>query len=195
MITAFVIATLSQAVPLMDMSKLSAGVPYPPAALRNRETGTVRYELDIGPMGEVIGCTILQSSGSAILDQTSCETVRRARFEPPKNSDPESAKYRGGVAWQMEDQHGADKVIVFVLRELPLNLLIPRTLIRHAIDARGRVRDCTITDSSGSAKLDEFACRMVSKKARFKPPTAPLRPQTMAIEWRQSPQGSSEAPS
>ena len=187
MLSALIIATLLQAVPLTDLSTLTAGAAYPPGALRNGETGDVRYELDIGKMGEVIGCTILVSSGSAILDQASCEALRGARFEPPKTRDPASAKYQGSVVWRMEDQDGADKVVTVLLRTLPLDLLVPGTLIRHAIDAEGRVRDCRIVSSSGNAKLDKSACQMVTKKARFNPTTAPLPPQTISIEWQQSP--------
>ena len=37
------------------------------------------------------------------------------------------------------------------------------------IDTRGRVSDCTITRSTGHAVLDGATCRLLSRRARFKP--------------------------
>jgi protein TonB len=56
---------------------------YPAAALHARQQGTVRFKLTVGPHGRVTGCTILQSSGSAALDSSTCALMqRRARFTP-----------------------------------------------------------------------------------------------------------------
>lgn len=41
------------------------------------------------------------------------------------------------------------------------------TGFRLTIDARGRVTDCTVTSSSGSADLDKAACTSLSRRARF----------------------------
>lgn len=40
-----------------------------------------------------------------------------------------------------------------------------------SIDAAGAVKDCTITQSSGSAALDAATCRMLMRRARFSPAT------------------------
>ena len=42
---------------------------------------------------------------------------------------------------------------------------------RLAIDARGRVTDCTIVASSGYEGLDKATCRNLSRRARFEPAT------------------------
>ncbi|KHK89420.1 energy transducer TonB [Novosphingobium malaysiense] len=42
---------------------------------------------------------------------------------------------------------------------------------RLAIDASGRVSECTIVQSSGYAGLDDATCRNVSRRARFEPAT------------------------
>lgn len=41
--------------------------------------------------------------------------------------------------------------------------------ISVAIDANGRVADCTVTRSSGNAQLDEATCRLYTRRARFTP--------------------------
>ncbi len=41
--------------------------------------------------------------------------------------------------------------------------------IRLAIDPRGRVSDCAITQSSGNAELDETTCRLIRKRFRYAP--------------------------
>lgn len=38
-----------------------------------------------------------------------------------------------------------------------------------AVDARGRVEDCRIVSSSGHQILDDTACRMITRRARFEP--------------------------
>jgi protein TonB len=59
---------------------------YPDAALRREETGTVRARLAIGAAGNVTGCAVIESSGSAALDSATCKVLKaRARFTPAKD--------------------------------------------------------------------------------------------------------------
>lgn len=39
------------------------------------------------------------------------------------------------------------------------------------VDTQGRVKDCRISASSGSSRLDETTCRLVTQRARFTPAT------------------------
>ena len=43
------------------------------------------------------------------------------------------------------------------------------TGFRLDVDANGRVSNCTITKSSGHSDLDSEACRLLSRRARFRP--------------------------
>lgn len=43
------------------------------------------------------------------------------------------------------------------------------TLLR--IDSSGRVRDCAVTETSGSAALDAGSCELLKRRARFRPGT------------------------
>ncbi len=40
-----------------------------------------------------------------------------------------------------------------------------------SVDARGRVTNCSITQSTGHAALDEATCRLLARRARFEPAT------------------------
>src|SRR5688572_20162852 len=45
------------------------------------------------------------------------------------------------------------------------------TYIAVTVSTDGRVKDCTVVKSSGSADLDEATCRNFTAKARFRPAT------------------------
>jgi protein TonB len=40
---------------------------------------------------------------------------------------------------------------------------------RLVVDSAGRVTGCSVTQSSGHRALDEAACRLVTRRARFEP--------------------------
>jgi TonB family protein len=78
--------TASPPVPVVPLHSLIVADDYPVEALRNKEQGSVRFRLQVSSDGRVTQCSILQSSGSPSLDQTSCQIlVRRARFTPAKD--------------------------------------------------------------------------------------------------------------
>ena len=51
----------------------------------------------------------------------------------------------------------------------PGHYLTGTTEFRLLVSKNGRVSECTITASSGTAKLDELTCQLVRKRARFSP--------------------------
>ena len=62
---------------------------------------------------------------------------------------------------------------------------------RLDVGSDGRVAQCTVTSSSGSAILDSATCRMLTRRARFTPATdasaMPIEASTTgAIRWRLS---------
>ena len=81
---------------------------YPAAAFRAEQQGFVAYRLKkIGPDGRASNCTILQSSGSAALDNSTCRIVRsRSRFTPAQDSAGRHVPdYRDGwVTWRLRDE-------------------------------------------------------------------------------------------
>ena len=75
---------------------------YPDAAIRNEESGTTGFRLDVGPDGRVSNCTVTSSSGSSSLDSTTCRLMRsRARFTPATNSSGAkvSDSVSGRIRW------------------------------------------------------------------------------------------------
>ncbi|MEO6364981.1 MAG: energy transducer TonB [Luteimonas sp.] len=55
---------------------------YPLAALRRRESGTVRVRADVGPDGVPTSTSLVEGSGSRDLDRAALDAVRRWRFRP-----------------------------------------------------------------------------------------------------------------
>jgi TonB family protein len=77
---------------------------YPPAALRANRTGMSGFRLNIDTAGHVVGCTITSSSGSADLDQLTCQLLTaRASFVPAIGRDGRATAgtYSSAVRWQI----------------------------------------------------------------------------------------------
>lgn len=91
-----------------DVRQLFTADDYPTAAVRRDETGNVRARLAIGADGRVAGCRIVESSGSATLDQATCRILKsRARFTPAKDSNGRltSDDYlTPTISWRLVDQ-------------------------------------------------------------------------------------------
>jgi protein TonB len=61
---------------------------YPAAAIRAEEQGSVTIEMAVNASGYVTDCVLLASSGSAILDATTCAIAqRRFRFAPATDAN------------------------------------------------------------------------------------------------------------
>ena len=79
---------------------------YPALALDRNEQGTTAITLGVDRSGRVAGCTVTNSSGSELLDRTTCALARRrARFIPARdvNGDPVPAKYSTRITWRIAE--------------------------------------------------------------------------------------------
>lgn len=86
-----------------------------------------------------------------------------APSDPPPQFAPKAAKPKGAIAgWVSTDDYPT--------RDLRAGHT-GTVRFRLAIDANGRVSDCTIVKSSGYTGLDDATCRNVSRRARFEPAT------------------------
>ena len=75
---------------------------YPRAARRAGIGGRVVVRIDVGANGRVSRCSIVQSSGSADLDETSCRLIqRRYRYAPARDAQgrPVPDSVREGHVW------------------------------------------------------------------------------------------------
>ena len=79
-------ASAAPAIATPQLNELFTTDDYPAAALRRGEHGTVGARIKIDASGAVIDCTIAKSSGSAVLDATTCAVIR-ARAHYPQLTD------------------------------------------------------------------------------------------------------------
>lgn len=85
---------------------------YPPAALRQSLKGITGFRLNVDPMGHVTACTITASSGSSLLDDTSCALLKaRATFVAAQDARGRTvaATYSSAVRWQIPNDTGPAK--------------------------------------------------------------------------------------
>ncbi len=60
---------------------------YPPAAIRSGDQGSVGVSFTINTQGRVENCQVTSSSGSSLLDRTTCQLVtRRGRYTAAKDA-------------------------------------------------------------------------------------------------------------
>jgi TonB family protein len=91
---------------VIERAALSAD-DYPAAALRAEEQGRVGVRLTVSAHGLPSACTVTESSGSAILDRTTCLLFeRRARFTPARDAAGETTEgsFSTAVMWQLPEQ-------------------------------------------------------------------------------------------
>ena len=77
---------------------------YPPAALRGGMQGQVRFTLSVDEKGAVTDCTVTGSSGSQLLDETTCTLLKtRAKFAPAEDGRhrPIPALYSNRFRWEI----------------------------------------------------------------------------------------------
>jgi len=158
---------------------------YPPEALRNREQGTVRFEVAVGRNGRVDSCRILASSGSRALDEATCGILRdRARFTPARNAagDPVADRFAARIDWQLPPESPPPPEHARARANLASYVSdgdYPAEAMRLGqqgtvgfdldISADGRVTQCHVMSSSGSELLDLTTCQIMLSRARFEP--------------------------
>lgn len=101
----------SDPVPPRPLSALVSADDYPSQAIANRQSGTVRFRLDVSPAGRVDGCTILHSSRSNVLDASTCRLMQsRARFAPARGPDgqPVAGRVEDEISWVLPRTAAAD---------------------------------------------------------------------------------------
>jgi TonB family protein len=78
---------------------------FPSQALERMSSGTVKIALLVNEAGKVADCSVIETSGEAVLDAQTCIVVRaRAKFAPMIASDGKPAKqaFIQGIRWQVE---------------------------------------------------------------------------------------------
>lgn len=162
---------------------------YPPSAARQKQEGDVGFQLQIDSNGVPAGCSITHSSGFAELDQQACSLlVQRARFSPARDAagKPLAATYLGRFSWIMR-QTGAQPTgggpQPATAGPWMTNEDYPGSEMRRGhvgslsfildIAASGLPTACKVAVSSGYPVLDQAACAILMKRARFQPARGP----------------------
>lgn len=77
---------------------------YPQSALQRNEQGEVHYRVDVNAAGAPTGCTVTQSSGSAVLDAQTCKLARgRFPYLPALDEDGRKVPgfYNSRINWRI----------------------------------------------------------------------------------------------
>lgn len=102
---------------------------------------------------------VLPTGGTEIGESTVIPPV--VPSDPPARFTPKGAVPRGDMArWVTTDDYPTADIRAGHTGTVRF---------RVAIDAAGRVADCTVTGSSGYPGLDAATCRNVTRRARFEP--------------------------
>ena len=73
---------------LKPLSEYVSDSDYPAKALRDSRSGRTGILLRIDSIGAITDCTVVEASGSSVLDEASCRLLRtRAKFKPATDQD------------------------------------------------------------------------------------------------------------
>ncbi len=152
--TALAAAAAAQPVPKPIGSPASWVRPgdYPPAAIVGGEEGMVAFKLGVDDQGRTVQCTITQSSGSAVLDATTCRLMMlRARFQPATDAagKPVASIFASRTRWTLP----------------PFRPPSPGLLVTTvAVSSDGKVEKCSV-ETSGAVPpaAKELSCRALDQ--------------------------------
>jgi TonB family protein len=102
-----------RAVPVVALYSIFSDTDYPTEAIAKNEQGAVTFRLTVGSDGGVSDCAILGSSGSALLDATTCRILaERARFKPAADAKGKlvSDSHTGRITWRLPTDNSPDPV-------------------------------------------------------------------------------------
>lgn len=143
---------------------------YPARSLSRREFGTVKFRADVDAKGNLTGCHVMGSSGYSDLDEMVCKLLRkRAVFTPAHDSAGQDVPhpYDGSFHWNLpggtrahnpvSDIASKPAGLVVELKAVPKSYANPALL--RLVFSDGKMKGCTVENSSGNPKLDAIACQ------------------------------------
>lgn len=135
---------------------------YPREAIHNYAEGTVVVQFTISTNGRVPVCEIAQSSGSDLLDETSCALIKdRFKYVPARGIDGKavSETRTQRITWRLPGG------------EASLEDITPSTLdIELIVSPDGSIKACKVLKAVGfNANVPESACAYMKAHRKFKP--------------------------
>jgi protein TonB len=94
-----------------NLAEVVSDADYPPSAIRAGEQGIVGFELDVAADGQVAGCRITSSSGSQVLDDTTCRImIARMHFTPAhdRHGRPVTDRIHSRMKWVLPQEQSED---------------------------------------------------------------------------------------
>jgi TonB family protein len=166
------LAAAAAPVPHRPIPQLIFKDDYPLAALNNGDEGPVLAEILVTPTGTVDDCRVAVSSGSQLLDASTCNVIRkRAQFSPatdPANR-PMYGIYRQVITWsigtprvsRLEPEHQ------LTINRAPPNVEMPVVLtLAYVAKSDGKIADCRAAEQKDSSftALSRLACQALSSQ-------------------------------
>lgn len=108
-------ATPSQPKPAGNPGTWITPEDYPDAARQAGKEGSVRFTLQVDAQGVPTGCSVVQGSGDASLDEATCRLIsQRARFTAAtgKNGKPTTGVYTNTVRWQLPAASAPEPIVM-----------------------------------------------------------------------------------
>jgi len=127
-----------RATPLASPGTWFSDADYPPQAMRAEIDGTTAFRLEINKAGIPQRCIITSSSGSALLDNTTCDKLMvRARFTVPKDAKGRAVPdvYNGRITWRLPDGNAP----------APVTSIPHMIKVTFYVNPDGTTSDCTAT--------------------------------------------------
>jgi TonB family protein len=130
---------------------------YPSSAKRAGQQGRVATLVSIDEQGRVAGCRITQSSGSAALDEKTCDLVRqRATFGIQRDATGKAVPYTYTIATRWVLRGYFPPVI-----EMPW-----RSAATYQIDQSGTVMSCAVSSVGATSPAYDVSCPVNGTLAR-----------------------------
>lgn len=142
--------------PLTDSSTWVTTEDYPARAIHDMVEGVTSAELTVDAGGFVSGCLVTKTSGSELLDQTTCSLlIARARFRPRPVAQG-SGHWTQRVRWE--------------LPKTPAVELKPTSFaLQFDVDEEGKPSRCTAQGNVPQPQPDGDVCDQMVRMVRFTP--------------------------
>jgi TonB family protein len=142
--------------PLGNPGTWATTADYPTEALREEVEGIVGFRLNIDAGGVPTGCEVVSTSGSLLLDATTCALVQiRARFRPGRDAKgkPQVGTYSGRVRWVIpRDDTFGPRDAAFTEDGRPRAFV---SRIKFIIETDGSISNCVIESQDATRELTE----------------------------------------
>jgi TonB family protein len=135
-------SALSPPMPVTPLGSLITAADYPAGAMQHGIAGHVGFRLRVDATGKPDGCVVSHTSGSADLDNATCDLMlARARFKPAlgPNGPPLRGDYAASLAWTLDNE--------------PEPFASETISVRNALDSLGNVIACVATPVKAAAEF------------------------------------------